>query len=229
MFKVQLNEEKNELEVLPTTIEDWTPKTAFEYLNAWGGPYAVEDNGNGTYTMQYDKTIITAKDYARKPTGSTMSTKTSTMQKIALIACSKAKHPDSHHQPIPAKDLYTGQLFQAAWAYANALGLADEQIFVLSAKFCLVKAWPALYYYDDTLTRQRVQQRRSWARGVLAQMEAAFTLEGLEVYVLAGKLYRQYLITPLEDKRARIHLPVPAGLGYAQQVGWLKKQVQKGK
>ncbi len=60
MCEVKMNKAGTELEILPTTIEDWTPETAFEYLNAWGWPYTVEDNGNGTYL--YNETIITAEE-----------------------------------------------------------------------------------------------------------------------------------------------------------------------
>ena len=86
-----------------------------------------------------------------------------------------------------ARVFYTGQLFQAAWAYAqHVLGLPDEQIFVLSALHGLTPHDSTLLYYDATLTRQSAKQRRDWAKGVLAQLDNLLTLPELTVYIFAG-------------------------------------------
>jgi hypothetical protein len=148
------------------------------------------------------------------------------MTTVALIACSSRKNPEGR-RALSARDLYTGQLFRAAWAYAaTVLGLPGRDIFVLSAKHGLVASGCLLRWYDDTLVVQCRGRRQIWAAKVAAQLRARFgDSSTLTVYVLAGRDYREFLVPSLTALGAGVRLPIPAGLGYARQVAWLKAQV----
>jgi hypothetical protein len=146
---------------------------------------------------------------------------------IALIACSSRKHPDGRRRALPARDLYTGQLFRAAWAYATTvLGLPEQSIFILSARHGLLPSQQAVRHYDEALANLPKARREAWAAQALAYLWAVFDLDTLTVYVLAGRDYRELLVPALEAQGADVRLPVPAGLGYARQVAWLRAQVE---
>jgi cytoplasmic iron level regulating protein YaaA (DUF328/UPF0246 family) len=148
------------------------------------------------------------------------------MSTVALIACSSRKHPASRHRALPARKVYTGQLFRAAWAYATAvLGLPEQSIFILSARHGLLPSNHLIRHYDEALAGLPKAHREAWAARVLAELRALVGLDELTVYVLAGKVYREFLAPALEAQGVDVRLPVPAGLGYARQVAWLKGQV----
>jgi hypothetical protein len=148
------------------------------------------------------------------------------MSAIALIACSSCKHPDARRRALPAHDLYTGQLFRAAWAYAaTVLRLPEQSIFILSARHGLLPSHQAVRHYDEALANLPKARREAWAARVLAYLWAVFDLSALTVHVLVGKGYREFLVPALKAQGVDVRLPVPAGLGYARQVAWLKAQV----
>jgi len=72
------------------------------------------------------------------------------------------------------------------------------------------------------LTMQCKGRRQIWAGKVVAQLQARFDLAAVTVYVLAGRDYREFLVPALTAQGADVRLPMPPGLGYAKQVGWLK-------
>ena len=152
---------------------------------------------------------------------------------IALIACSKRKVETA--KPVPAINLYQGQLFKSQLFYASGvLGLPLTRIFVLSAKYGIVRSGALLVPYDQTLSRMPARDRRRWGMmvayqlGILAGMSREpgepHYLE--EVFVLGGKLYREPVISALHASPTTVTTPHPNGLGYAQQVEWYKEQKQ---
>lgn len=152
---------------------------------------------------------------------------------IALIACSKRKVEAA--KPVPAFELYQGQLFRAQLKYAlDVLNLPLQRIFILSAKHGIVWSRALLTPYDQTLIRMSAPERRQWGMrvayhlGILAGMSREpgepHYLE--EVFVLGGKLYREPVISALHASPTTVTTPHPNGLGYAQQVEWYKEQKQ---
>lgn len=101
---------------------------------------------------------------------------------IVLIACSKSK-VDTDGELVPVGELYTGDLFLKAKAYAQAIG-ADW--FVLSAKHRVIRPDRRVYAYDDTLAELDIDKRRFWAREVAHQLRP---MKDRHLIVLAGKLY----------------------------------------
>lgn len=142
-----------------------------------------------------------------------------------LIACSKKKRQGRW----PAGELYEGELFKAQLAYArDVLGMADDQIFILSAKYGLVGLAQELEPYDLMLAQLTEQERRQWGAKVIDELGkmAPFVYK---VVLLAGKVYRDAISPGLRIAQIAIDTAVPAGLGYGQQVAWFKRQVANGR
>lgn len=144
------------------------------------------------------------------------------MSEVALITCCKKKATTAPDGRRPAEQLYQGNLFKAQLRYARySLGLFDDRIFILSAKFGLVRLWDELPSYNQMLGEMTVQERMEWGQGVtrkLLQVDLGITT----AHVLAGRLYREPLAQPFEKVGIEIAVPHPEGLGYGQQVAWYK-------
>lgn len=135
-----------------------------------------------------------------------------------LIACSKKKLP-AGVSPVPAYRLYQGALFQAQWEYARlALNASPVDVFILSAKYGLLPASEPVWYYEATLPGA-TKARLPWATRVWRDTQTRF-LDGEEIYILAGRRYRDPLLSLMGDC-FRVTNPIPAGMGYAEQVKWL--------
>lgn len=81
---------------------------------------------------------------------------------VGLVACGKRKQD----HPAPAAELYCGDLFRKACAYAR---FAYDDWFILSAKHGLVPPDTILAPYDLSLRHLNARERREWADRVLAQ------------------------------------------------------------
>jgi len=69
------------------------------------------------------------------------------------------------------------------------------------------------------------EQRRAWARRVLAQVGESI-LPGSHVIILAGRKYREFLVDPLTRRGYFVEVPME-GLGIGQQLQWLDKHTEK--
>jgi hypothetical protein len=155
------------------------------------------------------------------------------VDRIALIACSKSKlNTDGR---VKATELYTGNLFKAQLAYARqVLKLPDEQIYILSAGYGLVRAYQFIETYDVTLSAMTAVERQEWLERVTLRLLVPLLAYHPAVVIMAGKLYREPLINWLETwskkmnrEPAEIILPPPPGLGYGRQVAWYQAEVGK--
>lgn len=138
-----------------------------------------------------------------------------------LIACSKRKWQGKW----PASELYQGELFKAQLAYARQLGMEDDQIFVISAKYGLVRLVDELEPYNLMLGQMTPGERRVWGLWVEANLEETMP-DVRKVILLAGRMYREALTPSLRAAGIAIDTAVPPGLGYGQQVAWFKQQVE---
>jgi hypothetical protein len=146
---------------------------------------------------------------------------------VALIACSKSKA----EEPAPAGELYTGQLFRAARAWAQEHA---DQWFVLSAKYGLVHPNIWIAPYERTLNDMPEAERRSWVVRVFFQIRQRRDIgvfpdpddQEAIVVLLAGEHYRRYLVDDLRAAGYGVIEPL-AGMGYGQQVAWLKANTEE--
>ncbi len=148
---------------------------------------------------------------------------------LVIIACSAKKLKTN--TAVPAVDLYQGELFKAQLAFARqCLKMPDTRILILSAWYGLMRSDAWIQPYDYSLNTMKTERRRAWGMGVAYTLGIATGVSGAlidRVFVMGGKLYRKPIEAALAGCSTDVITLHPDGLGYAQQVAWYKKQVNK--
>lgn len=132
---------------------------------------------------------------------------------VVLISCSKSKL--THR--APARELYTGQLFRkaVAWAERNS-----HQWFVVSALHGLVKPDQELDPYDFTVKDRRgARERESWAHIAASDLNSYVSKNSHAVLIMPN-LYRRFIQPELQRHAITYENPV-AGMAIGQQMHWL--------
>jgi len=137
------------------------------------------------------------------------------MKKIILISCVSKK---VHHKS-KAQDLYVSPLFQKNLQYAESLN--PDKIFILSAKYGLLKLNEEIEPYDKTLNKMCSNEIKVWANSVLNQLKKSTDIENDEFILLAGKNYRKFLLPHIK------YYKIPMlGLSIGKQLQWLSKGIK---
>ena len=136
------------------------------------------------------------------------------MKRIVLISCVKTKLD----HPAKAEDLYISDLFVKNLAYAKKL--KPDYIFILSAKYGLVKLNDRIAPYEKTLNQMPVHERRVWASGVVSELRKYADLEQDEFIILAGEKYREFILPYMRNYKIPFE-----GLSFGNQLKALKKVV----
>lgn len=138
------------------------------------------------------------------------------MSRIVLIGCGKTKASD----PCAAEDLYTGPLFKARRAYAEATG---HSWWIVSAGHGLVDPEQRLEPYDTKGADYAPVDHAAWALTValalLTELPDDVRLREVVVEIHAGAWYAQPLVDVLQALGVGTHLPVE-GLGIGEQLAW---------
>lgn len=111
----------------------------------------------------------------------------------ALISCVSKKQ----NKPCSAIDLYTSPLFKKSVKFANKYGLS---IYILSAKYYLVRSDRIIAPYDLTLNSMSRSELDQWAKVTAEQIKTEFNNGTL--LVLAGSKYlsfTKYTDNPIID------------------------------
>lgn len=88
--------------------------------------------------------------------------------------------------------MYVSPLFRMSLEYARTLA-KDEDIFILSAKYGLIRLSTRIEPYEQTLNRMTERQRKSWAVKVIKQAQDEGIAKGDGITVLAGANYAKWL------------------------------------
>lgn len=130
---------------------------------------------------------------------------------LVLVACVSQKLDCE----AMACELYVSDWFKKARRYARVTG----DMMILSAEHGLVDPDDIIEPYDTTLNDMTHLERLQWAARVVAQLEGLLAERKYDrVIVLAGRNYRDNLITYLDAKFGTNNVEVPlAGLGIGQQ------------
>jgi hypothetical protein len=104
--------------------------------------------------------------------------------RVALVGCSKEKL----ERPAPAQAFYTSSLFAAALAYAQA---SCAEVYIVSAKYDLLKLDEIVHPYDLKLDELRKAERENWGCRAVSTFQDRKVKPRL--VVLAGKLYAEAL------------------------------------
>jgi len=145
---------------------------------------------------------------------------------VALIACSKSKN----HLPLGGKpeELYSGKLLHRQLTHARrVLQLPDAHIFILSAKYGLVALCQQVAPYELALASLPAKERDMW--GFRVVNELVHTVPGVvQVYLMAGEVYRTAVIPYLDEWDVEYIVPHPAEMGIGKQMAWYKQQEVEG-
>ena len=134
------------------------------------------------------------------------------MKRIVLISCVKTKLD----HPAKAKDLYISDLFSKNLAYAKKM--KPNHIFILSAKYGLLRLDDRIAPYEKTLNQMPASERKAWSVGVISELRKYADLDQDEIIFLAGEKYREGLVPYMH------HYIIPfEGLSFGNQLKALKK------
>ena len=138
------------------------------------------------------------------------------MAEIYLISCVKSKQDYS----CRSEDMYVSTLFKKMLRYAKKNN--PNHIFILSAKYGLLELSDVIAPYEETLNKMKRQERDEWSKMVLGQLKKKGNLEKDSFVFLAGKKYRECLITAIKQFSVPMeNLPI------GKQLQWLKEQVNE--
>ena len=135
------------------------------------------------------------------------------MKNIVLISCVSKKL----ERKSTAESLYISSLFKKNLTYAKSL--KPNEIYILSAKYGLLKLTDEIEPYDKTLNNMRSNDIKEWSKTVLTQLKSVSNLQNDEFTFLAGEKYRKFLIPEL----SKVKIPMK-GLKIGKQLQWLTKQ-----
>jgi len=119
-----------------------------------------------------------------------------------------------------ACDLYTSSLFRLSYMFANQL--SPDGIFILSAKYGLVRPEQIIEPYDATLVKMSFKDVKLWAQSVLKDLRVYSDLNNDHFIILAGQSYRKYLINELSSYA----IPM-LGLRIGEQLQYLKRNLDE--
>lgn len=135
------------------------------------------------------------------------------MAKVVLISCVSKKF----HYKSKAQDLYVSPLFKKNLQYTKSLN--SNKIFILSAKYGLLRLNEEIEPYNKTLNKMRFNEIKEWANSVLNQLKKFTDIENDEFIFLAGNNYRKFLLPYIK------HYNIPMiGLSIGKQLQWLTKR-----
>ncbi len=135
------------------------------------------------------------------------------VERVGLVACAKSKHD----RAVPAKDLYSSELFKKTIRYTNR---NYDRWYILSAKHGLVEPYTVLQPYDETLKSKPIRERRRWADRTIKQLQSI--LPGPDqclVFFHTGVVYREFVFEKLVAFGYHCEVPLE-GLGIGEQLAW---------
>lgn len=139
--------------------------------------------------------------------------------KIALISCTKKKKK----YPCKAEELYSeSTLFTKALEYVKSQNY--DKYFIISALYGLVHPDQIIEPYNITLNKMKKEERYNWSLNVYNDLMLIKGIHSVDFY--AGKNYREYLISFLEEKGIRVTVPLE-GLQFGEQLQFYKKELDK--
>jgi cytoplasmic iron level regulating protein YaaA (DUF328/UPF0246 family) len=137
------------------------------------------------------------------------------MKTVVLISCVSQKLSNR----AKAKELYISTLFKKNMEYAKSL--KPENIFILSAKYGLVKLEEEIDTYDETLNTKGSKEIKLWADKVIKSLSKEIDLDMDRVIFLAGEKYRKYLLPSIKN----YEIPME-GLGIGEQLKFLTEIIR---
>lgn len=146
--------------------------------------------------------------------------------KVVLISCVSPKKSLKPGQKVAAKDLYVSPLFRMAWQYAEKQN--PDSIYILSAKYGLIKPDCKIATYNKSLNNVSASQRKEWSNRVIESLlNENVDLQHDEIIILAGHNYSRYLTSKIANCRLPYRENKCKGIGYILK--FLKNEIGESK
>lgn len=143
---------------------------------------------------------------------------------VGLVGCGKKKIETE--KPVPAGELYTGNLFRNTMRFA--IGHC-QHVFIVSAQYGLLHPTQPVMPYEKKITDLCKGERNAWAiavvRSLYGEMRGQFGHNGDPLFraiILAGAAYADLLHEELRWNRIPSCRPM-RGLGQGQRMKWLSQ------
>jgi len=137
------------------------------------------------------------------------------MKKVTLISCVSKKL----NFKAKAQDLYQSSLFKKSLAYAKQIN--SDEIYILSAKYGLIKLNDIIEPYDKTLNKMSVSEKKKWSNEVFTKLQKYEIINNTNFIFLAGENYRKYLIEKLPNYKVPMK-----GLKIGKQLQFLTEKLK---
>jgi hypothetical protein len=135
---------------------------------------------------------------------------------IIFISCTKKKQD----HPCKAKEMYqASQWFRGGWKYAESLH--PDEIYILSAKYGLLRPDNIISPYEQTLNAAKDAEIRKWSIMVADQIKKAGINRTQKAIFLCGKNYRKYIKNLFKDNSAPC-----SNLGIGKQMQFFKEHTK---
>jgi cytoplasmic iron level regulating protein YaaA (DUF328/UPF0246 family) len=118
------------------------------------------------------------------------------MSIAALISCVSQKVT----YKTEARNMYISSLFTKGLKYIENIFKPDK-IYILSAKYGLLKLDEVIEPYNETLNTKNKAERKKWAEKVLLQIKNECNISNDTFIFIAGKKYYQDLIHFLPNNK----------------------------
>lgn len=135
---------------------------------------------------------------------------------IIFISCTKKKQD----HPCKAQEMYqASQWFKGGWKYAKSLH--PDAIYILSAKYGLLRPDDMISPYEQTLNAARDADIRKWSMMVANQIQKAGIDRSQETIFLCGTNYRKYIKNLFKN-----HSAPCSHLGIGKQMQFFKEHTK---
>lgn len=133
-----------------------------------------------------------------------------------FIGCVKNKKSYRTH----ATNLYDSAFFRKCLQYASSL--TSDNIYILSAKYGLVRLYDIIEPYDRTLNNMSKKERLEWSQMVYNQMCNENIDFNENTVWLCGSKYRTDLLKYFPNSDCPLE-----GMGIGKQLSFMTKELQK--
>lgn len=134
---------------------------------------------------------------------------------IVFLSCVKSKRK----RRCEAQEMYISDLFIKSLQYAKQL--KPTAIYILSAKYGLLKLNDMIEPYELTLNNMTEKQRKMWACKVIKQCQQKGINFNDKAIFLCGKHYRKYVMTKFKNSQAPL-----SHLGIGKQLQFYKNNIK---
>ena len=142
------------------------------------------------------------------------------IMKIVLISCVATKRKTKSK----AIDMYISDWFRSAVKYAQFL--CADRIYILSAKYGLLKCDDLIEDYNLTLNKMLKADRIEWSERVISKLRVETDMQNDHFVFLAGQRYRENLIKHIN--RENYSIPM-SNLKFGQQKQFMKQALSSPK